>query len=391
MTNIPPVLIPPSRVLLGPGPSESAPSVLAALARPTLGHLDPRFLEIMDEVRGMLRQVLRTKNELTFPVSGTGTAGMETVLVNLIEPGDEVLVCVIGYFGARMVEIAKRAGARVTEVHGEWGRALDPAAVRKAAARRSYKLLAFVHAETSTGALQDVAPLAEIAQSLGAALVMDCITSVAGVPVELDLWGVDAAYTGTQKCLACPPGLSPVTLSTRATEILGSRRTPVQSWYFDLALVKTYWSAARAYHHTAPINMVYGLHEALRLALEEGLENRWKRHAENSAALWAGLEAMGLELLVPASERLIPLTSVRVPAGIDDAKLRGHLLAEFSIEIGAGLGPLKGKIWRIGLMGVGSNRRSVELVLAGLCSGLRAQGFEPAHDPHAAVAAHYAR
>jgi alanine-glyoxylate transaminase/serine-glyoxylate transaminase/serine-pyruvate transaminase len=391
MAQIPPVLIPPQRVLLGPGPSESAPSVLAALGRPTLGHLDPRFLAIMDEVRGMLRQVLRTRNELTFPVSGTGTAGMETVLVNLIEPGDEVLVCVIGYFGARMVQIAKRAGAKVTEVHAPWGRAIDPAAVREAAAGRGFKLLAFVHGETSTGVVQEVAPLAEIARSLGALLVVDCITSVAGVPVELDLWGIDAAYTGTQKCLACPPGLSPVSLSARAMEVLSARKTPVQSWYLDLSLVKTYWGAERAYHHTAPINMVYGLHEALRLALEEGLEIRWQRHATNAAALWAGLEAMGLELLVPAVERLIPLTSVKIPAGVDDAELRRHLLAEFSIEIGAGLGPLKGKVWRIGLMGVGSHRRNVDLVLAALCSGLRAQGHEPERDPQAAVSARFAR
>ena len=380
---------PPQRILLGPGPSECAPEVLAALARPTLGHLDPLFLALMDEVRTGLRAVFCTENELAFPVSGTGTAGMETVLVNLLQPGDTALIGVAGYFGARLAEIARRTGAVVTEVAGEWGRALTPDAFRRAAGGKRFRLLAVVHGETSTGVHTALEPLREVADELGALLISDCVTTLGGMPVRVDDWGVDGVYSGTQKCLAGPTGLAPVTLSPRALEVLKSRRTPVQSWYLDLSLVRTYWEE-RAYHHTAPIQNIYGLHEALRLILDEGLEARWKRHALHARALWAGLEALGLECLVPEAERLIPLTAVRVPSSIDDASVRRFLLERYSLEIGGGLGALKGKIWRIGLMGAGSKRANVELVLSALRAALAAQGWKAAGDPLPAVHAAYA-
>jgi alanine-glyoxylate transaminase/serine-glyoxylate transaminase/serine-pyruvate transaminase len=381
---------PPVRTLLGPGPSECAPEVLAALARPTLGHLDPLFLALMDEVRTGLRALYRTTNELAFPVSGTGTSGMESVLVNLLEPGDGLLVGAAGYFGARLAEIGRRVGARVQEVKGEWGRALTSDDLRRAAAGKRFKVVALVHGETSTGVVTDLVPMRALADELGALLVADCVTTLGGMPVEIDRWGVDGAYSGTQKCLAAPSGLSPVTLSPRALEALGTRKTPVASWYFDLSLVKTYWSQDRAYHHTAPIQNVYALHEALRLMLEEGLEARWKRHALHARALWSGLAAMGLELLVPERERLIPLTAVRVPERIDELRVRRFLLERYSLEIGGGLGELKGRIWRIGLMGAGSKRANVELVLGALRAALQDQGFGAKDDPLPAVHAAYA-
>lgn len=381
---------PPQRVLLGPGPSDVAASVLNALARPTVGHLDPYFLAIMDEVRGMLRQVFRTENRLTFPMSGTGSAGMETCLANLIEAGDAVLVGVNGVFGTRMAEVARRCGAEVTIVEGEWGRAFDAQALRSVAAGRKYKLLCAVHAETSTGVLQPVPLLKEVADELGALLVLDTVTSLAGLAVELDQWGVDAAYSGTQKCLSCPPGLSPISFSSRAEEVLAARKAPVQSWYLDLTLVANYWGSERSYHHTAPINMLYGLHEALRLVLTEGLDARFERHRSNSAALAAGLEALGLDLRVPEAERLIPLTAVAVPQAVDEASARAFMLRNYSLEIGGGLGPLKGNTWRIGLMGAGSTRRNVMLCLSALRDALAAQGHAPPGDPLAAAQAAYA-
>lgn len=382
---------PPARVLLGPGPSECAPEVLAALARPTLGHLDPLFVALMDEVRTGLRAAYRTQNELAFPVSGTGTAGMEAVLVNLLEPGDSLLVGVAGYFGARLAEIGRRVGARVVEARGEWGRALAPADLRRAAAGGRYKVVALVHGETSTGVVTDLAAMRTLADEIGALLVADCVTTLGGMPLELDAWGVDGAYAGTQKCLAAPSGLAPVTLSPRALAAVEARRTPVASWYFDLALVRSYWSQDRAYHHTAPIQNVYALHEALRLLHEEGLEARWRRHALHARALWAGLEALGLALLVPERERLVPLTAVRVPERIDELRVRRFLLERYSLEIGGGLGELKGRIWRIGLMGAGAKRANVELVLSALRAALAEQGWSAASDPLPAVHASYAR
>jgi alanine-glyoxylate transaminase/serine-glyoxylate transaminase/serine-pyruvate transaminase len=360
------------------------------MTRPTLGHLDPLFVALMDEVRGGLRAAYRTSNELAFPISGTGTSGMETVLVNLLEPGDAFLVGVAGYFGARLAEIGRRVGAKVTEVQGEWGRALSADDFRRAAGGKKFKALAAVHGETSTGVVTDLASLRPVADELGALLVADCVTTLGGMRLEIDAWGVDGAYAGTQKCLAAPCGLSPVTLSARALEGLSARKTPTTSWYFDLALVKSYWGQDRAYHHTAPIQNVYALHEALRLLLDEGLEARWKRHELHARALWAGLAAMGLECLVPERERLYPLTAVKVPSGIDEARARKFLLERYSLEIGGGLGTLKGKIWRLGLMGVGSKRVNVELVLTALRAALLEQG-KKSDDPLAAVHAHYAR
>ena len=383
-------LQPPTRVLLGPGPSLTAPTVLEALARPTVGHLDPFFLGVMDEVRDMLRVAFGTKNELTFPMSGTGSSGMETCLVNLIEPGDRVLVGQNGVFGVRMAEVARRAGAEVTVYEEEWGRALSADGMAAAAEGGPYRLVCAVHAETSTGARTDIAALRPLADRLGALLVADCVTSLGGLPVELDAWGVDAAYSGTQKCLSCPPGLAPVSFSARAVERLHARSTPVQSWYLDLSLISNYWGAERAYHHTAPINMLYGLHEALRLVLAEGIDARVARHRTNAEALWSGLAALGLALLVPGDERLTPLTSVCVPDGIDEAEVRLFLLAEHDLEIGGGLGPLAGKVWRIGLMGASSSRENVELCLLGLGAALAAQGYRAPGDPAAAVAEAYA-
>ncbi|MEM9382544.1 MAG: alanine--glyoxylate aminotransferase family protein [Planctomycetota bacterium] len=366
----PSVFAPPRRVLMGPGPSDVDDAVLSAMARPTLGHLDPEFLRVMDEIRSMLRDVFRTQNELTMPMSGTGSAGMETCMANLLEPGDRVLVCVNGVFGTRMAEVARRCGAEVTEVPGEWGRAFTGDALRSAARHDRYDLVAVVHAETSTGVLQPIPEIREVADELGALLLIDCVTSLAGHAVEIDAWRVDAAYSGTQKCLSCPPGLAPVTFSERAVERMRARKSPVQSWYLDLSLIQGYWGEERSYHHTAPINMLYAIHEALRIALSEGLDARFERHARNAGLLRDGLERLGLTPRVPADERLNPLTTVAIPDGVDDAAVRRHLLEHFGLEIGGGLGPMKGNTWRIGLMGSGCTERNVALCLAGLQSAL---------------------
>ncbi|MAC28425.1 MAG: alanine--glyoxylate aminotransferase [Sandaracinus sp.] len=372
---------------MGPGPSDVAPSVLRALAAPTVGHLDPAFLKVMDEVRAMLRVVFGTENEITLPMSATGSAGMETCFVNLLEPGDAVLVGINGVFGGRMAEVARRCGAEVVTVEQEWGRALSPEQFREAGAGRPFKLMALVHAETSTGALTDLAGFREAADEHGALLVVDAVTSFAGRPIEVDRHGVDAIYTGTQKCLSCPPGLSPVSFSERAMKVVRERERPVQSWYLDLSLIGQYWGKERAYHHTAPVNMVYALHESLRLVMEEGLEARFARHAKNAAALRAGLEAMGLELPVPAEERLDPLTLVRIPEGVEDGATRKALLARYGLEIGGGLGAFKGQAWRIGLMGAACTERNVVLCLSALKDVLASQGFEAKADPVAAARA----
>jgi alanine-glyoxylate transaminase / serine-glyoxylate transaminase / serine-pyruvate transaminase len=361
---------------MGPGPSSVPGSVLTAMARPTIGHLDPAFLRVMDEVRDMLRNVFGTKNVCTLPMSGTGSAGMETCVVNLIEPGDRLLIGMNGVFGTRLAEVARRAGAEVTAVPCTWGRAVDAEQLAQAAAGRSYKVVCCVHAETSTGVLQPIEPIKELADRLGALLLVDTVTSLGGVPVELDRRGIDATYSGTQKCLSCPPGLSPVSFSARAQAAFASRKTPVQSWYLDLNLIGQYWGQERAYHHTAPINAIYGLHEALRLVEVEGMEARQRRHVAHARALAAGLSALGLELVVPEAERLPPLTLVRVPDGVNEAKVRQHLLAEYDLEIGGGLGDFKGKAWRIGLMGHGSTRANVMLCLSALSDALRAQGVK---------------
>ncbi|HVW29718.1 MAG TPA: alanine--glyoxylate aminotransferase family protein [Polyangiaceae bacterium] len=388
MTTIPAPLSPPARILLGPGPSDVAPSVRAALGAPTVGHLDPYFLTIMDEVSAMLRVVLGTKNRLTFPISGTGSAGMEACLVNVIEPGDRVLVPLNGAFGARLAEIAERAGAEVTRVPGDWGRPIAPEAMTQAAGGKKYKVVCVVHGETSTGVLQDLAPIRELADSLGALLLVDAVTTLGGVAVDMDSVGIDVLYSGTQKCLSCPPGLSPVSFSERAEDAMSARKSRVQSWYLDVSLIKSYWGTDRVYHHTAPINMMYGLHEALRLVLEEGLATRFRRHATNAKALAAGLVALGLSPRVREGERLPPLTTVAIPEDVDDAATRRALLERYGIEIGGGLGPFKGNTWRVGLMGAGSTRRNVLLCLTALADTL--QKHSGAKAGEAIAAAHAA-
>jgi alanine-glyoxylate transaminase/serine-glyoxylate transaminase/serine-pyruvate transaminase len=369
-------LNPGKRTLLGAGPSEVPTSVLQALATPPVGHLDPYFLEVMDETQRLLRYLMQTENALTIPVSGTGSAGMETCFVNLVEPGDEVLVCVNGVFGTRMCDIVTRLDGRLIRVDGEWGRAMDPDPVRKAVQGRMPKLLALVHAETSTGACTPLAPISEIARDCGALFLVDMVTSLGGMEVYLDKLGIDAAFSATQKCISCPPGLSPISFSPKAMDALKERRYPVASWYLDMSMVSNYWGAQRKYHHTAPINMIFALREALKLTAEEGLEARFARHRLNHLALVAGLEAMGLSMLVPEGERLPMLNAIRIPDGVDDAKVRKRLLREFGIEIGGGLGGLAGKIWRVGLMGESSCQRNVFQLLRALEMVLGAEGVK---------------
>ncbi len=375
MSEVPPSFEPARRILLGPGPSDVSPRVLEALARPTLGHLDPEYLEIMDATGAMLRRVFSTDNQLTLAVSGTGSAGMEACVANLIEPGDEMIVCVNGVFGGRMADVAGRCGAAVHRIDAEWGETIEPERVAEALrAHPGTKVLGIVHAETSTGAHQPLEEISATVHDAGALLLVDAVTSLGGLPVEVDAWRVDACYSGTQKCLSCPPGLSPVTFSAAALEVIRGRRTKVQSWYLDMSMIADYWGGDRVYHHTAPVNMTYALYEALRIVLEEGLEPRIARHALNHRALRAGLEALGLAY-VP-SRPLTTLNAVAVPGGVDDARVRRRLLAEYGIEIGAGLGPFKGKAWRIGLMGTSSTRRNVMLVLAALEAILAGESVE---------------
>lgn len=377
MTQIPAPLVPSKRLLMGPGPSEVAPSVLRIMSAPTLGHLDPEFLQVMDEISAMLRVVFGTENRLTMPMSGTGSAGMETLFVNLLQPGSRALIGVNGVFGTRMAEVAKRCGAEVVTVEAEWGSAFSPNDFAAVANGQKFDVLALVHAETSTGVAQNLEGFREVADACGALLLVDCVTSLGGMPVELDRFGVDAAYSGTQKCLSCPPGLAPVSFSARAEAVMAARTTPAQSWYLDLGLIAKYWGGERAYHHTAPINQLYGLHEALRLTLEEGLVARYARHANNGQLLAAGLEALGLSLWVQPEDRLAQLTSVRLPEGFDDARGRRYLLQEFGIEVGGGLGPMAGKVWRIGLMGYGSTQSNIELCLTAIRAALNEQGLAP--------------
>ena len=365
---------PPKRVLLGPGPSPVEDRVLEAMAAPLLGHLDPLFLQCMDDIQEMLRYVFETDNRLTVPISGTGSAGMEAALVNIIEPGDEVVVCVHGFFGERMLDIIGRAGGKPLIVRAEWGRAIERKDIEAALDSSKPRALAIVHAETSTGVLQDITGLGELAHNNGALLIVDAVTSLGGHPVGVDRNGIDVCYSGTQKCLGAPPGLAPITFSERALERIRARRSKVQSWYLDMTIVGTYWGSERSYHHTAPISMNYALREGLRILIDEGLEARWQRHELNHRALVAGIEAMGLEMNVAPENRLWTLNAVRVPEGADDARVRGRLLNDSNIEIGGGLGPLKGKIWRIGLMGSGSSRENVLLVLEALHRTLNAEG-----------------
>lgn len=376
MNELPRSYVAPQRVLLGPGPSEIHPSVLRALSQPTMGHLDPELLKVQDELRSMLGAIWGTAPQNALAISATGTGAMEAALVNAIEPGDEVLVVTHGYFGDRMVEIANRCGAKTTVVQGEWGRATDPSVIA-AAAKKPFKVLGLVHAETSTGVCQDLAPLAAIAQQCGALLLADCVTSLGCIPVDFDRNGIDLAYSCSQKGLSCPPGSSPLALSARAQDVVKKRTKKCSSFYFDFQLVNDYWAGARGYHHTASSNQLVAMHEACRLVLEEGLAARFERQRKMSEAFVQGIEAMGLEPVVPAAERLPQLVAVRIPAGVDDMKVRGRLLREFGIEIGGGLGAFKGKVWRVGLMGSGATPRNVTLLLGALESLLRAEGFRP--------------
>lgn len=371
---VPPALDPPRRILMGPGPSDTHPRVLAALGAPTVGHLDPYFLQVMDDSQKMLREVFRTKNELTLAVSGTGSSGMEACVVNLIEPGDRMVVCVNGVFGGRMADVAERAGAIVTKIERPYGDIIPAEEVAATVKKVAPKVFGIVSAETSTGAWQPLPEISKIVHDAGGLMLVDAVTSLGGVPLEVDAWELDAVYSGTQKCLSCPPGLAPVTFSPRALAALDARKTKVASWYLDMSMVRNYWGQQRAYHHTAPINMNYALREALRMALEEGLENRHARHMKNHLALKAGIEAMGLKYAVPASHCLPMLNAIQIPDGVNDAAVRSQLLNEFGIEIGGGLGSMKGKVWRIGLMGETSNQRNVLLCLAALEKCLLDQG-----------------
>ncbi len=376
----------PERVLLGPGPSTVDGRVLRAMSRPLIGHLDPEFLQLMDATQKMLRQVMGTDNRMTFAIPGTGSAGMEASIVNLVEPGDRVVVAVCGVFGARLAEQARRNGAEVVTVEGEWGAPVDPAAVAEAIVAGDTKVVAVVHAETSTGVLQPLDEIIAAAHAQDALVVVDAVTSLGGHPVRLDDWGVDVCYSGTQKCLSCPPGLAPVSFNDRALECVKNRSTPVRSWYLDVGLLDGYWGQDRAYHHTAPISMAYALHEALLMVCEEGLDARHQRHRRHHLGLVAGLEAMGMRMQVENPEhRLWSLNAVRVPEGVDEASVRSELLTRFGIEIGGGLGPLAGQIWRIGLMGASSTENNVLLVLAALEAALHSQGVAAA--PGAGVAA----
>ncbi|MBI3411813.1 MAG: alanine--glyoxylate aminotransferase family protein [Planctomycetes bacterium] len=363
------------RLLLGPGPGDVHQRVLTAMATPLLGHLDPQFLTIMNETQEMLRLAFQTKNLLTFPISATGMAGMESCVVNLIEPGDRMVVCINGFFGGRIAEIAERAGAVVTRLEAPWGQVFEPNVIRDFLKKVRPKVLAIVQAETSTGAWQPVEELGKLCHEFDALLLVDAVTALGCVPLHLDAWEIDAVYSCSQKGLSCPPGLSPVSFSKRAVEAINRRKTKVQSWYLDVTLLQKYWGAERFYHHTAPITMIYAIREGLRLLLEEGLEARWTRHMRNYRALKAGLLALGLEYSAAGGHQLPQLNAVKIPAGVDDVSVRKHLLSEFGIEIGGGLGDFKGKVWRIGLMGHNSRPNCVLEVLAALEQCLQNQRY----------------
>ncbi|MBT8052003.1 MAG: alanine--glyoxylate aminotransferase family protein, partial [Gammaproteobacteria bacterium] len=373
---------PPLRTLMGPGPSDVPPRILEALGRPTIGHLDPRFIELMDEVKTLLQYVMQTENALTMPISAPGSAGMEACFVNLVQPGDKVIVCQNGVFGGRMKENVERCGGEPVMVQDAWGKAVDPQKLEDALiAHPEAHLVAFVHAETSTGAQSDVQTLVELARRHDCLTIVDAVTSLAGSPLKVDEWEIDAVYSGTQKCLSCVPGISPVSFSERAQHRISNREHKVQSWFLDMNLIMGYWGkgARRAYHHTAPVNAMYALHEALRMVHEEGLENAWSRHQRNHEALKAGLEAMGLGFVVDEAHRLPQLNAVTIPEGVDDAAVRARLLQEHHLEIGAGLGDLAGKVWRIGLMGYSSRIENVTQCLGALDAVLADMGAPVNH------------
>ena len=380
-------LQPSARLLLGPGPSSVHPRVLQAMTVPVIGHLDPDFFQVMNDIGDMLREVYNTSNAITMPVSATGTGAMETACVNILEPGDTMVVCRNGYFGIRLGDIAQRCGARVFEVDTPWGSPVDPQALEDELARHSsVKAVGVVHAETSTGVLTPLPEILDVIRRHGAISIVDAVTSLGGHDMQVDEWGIDVCYSGTQKCLGAPPGLAPITLSENAMQVVRTRETPVQSFYFNLQDLESYWGQSRTYHHTAPISMTYALREALRMMMEEGIEKRIERHARAATALRAGLEALGLELLADPDYRLNPLTTVRIPEGIDDATVRGALLRDYDIEIGGGLGEFRGKAWRIGLMGDSARDRNVFALLSALESILNANGYEVGYGSSLAAA-----
>ena len=369
---------PPRRILMGPGPSDVSPRVLAALARPTIGHLDPEFQNLMEEIKSALQRLFNAPDHACVPLPAPGTAGMEAAMMNLLEPGDRTVIAVNGAFGGRMADMAGRAGATVVTVDHDWGQPVDAKRVEAALAEAPTKVLAFVHAETSTGARSDAGPLCALARKYGALSVVDCVTSLGGIAVDVAGWDSDVVYSGTQKCLSAPPGLSPIALSRRAQAAIKGRKEKVRNWLLDFSLLMSYWGGegGRTYHHTAPINALYGLHESLVVLFEEGQQAAIMRHARMHAALVAGLEAAGLKLLVDEAHRLPQLNAVVVPDGVDEAAVRAHVLKAWDLELGAGLGPLKGKIWRIGLMGASATPWHVRLCLTALCEALAAQGFK---------------
>jgi alanine-glyoxylate transaminase/serine-glyoxylate transaminase/serine-pyruvate transaminase len=378
---------PPRRILMGPGPSDVSPRVLAALARPTVGHLDPAFQDLMEEIKAALARLFNAPDHACVPLPAPGTAGMEAAMMNLLEPGDRAVVAVNGAFGGRMADMAGRAGASVVTVDHDWGSPVDPARVEAALSEAPTKVLAFVHAETSTGARSDAASLCALARKHGALSVVDCVTSLGGIPVDVAGWDADVVYSGTQKCLSAPPGLAPIALSKRAQGAISGRKEKVRNWLLDFNLLMSYWGGegGRTYHHTAPVNALYGLHEALVAIFEEGQQAAVVRHARMHEALVAGVEAAGLSMLVEPAHRLPQLNTVKVPDGVDEAAVRAHVLKTWDLEIGAGLGPLKGQVWRIGLMGASATPWHVRLCLTALCEALAAQGF--AADAKAALAA----
>ncbi len=365
--------IPPQRTLMGPGPSDVSARVLSALARPTIGHLDPKFVGMMDELKSLLQYAFQTTNPYTIALSAPGSAGMEACFVNLVSPEDTVVVCRNGVFGQRMIENVTRIGAKAVVVDSAWGRAVEPQKLEDALkANPDAKFVAFVHAETSTGALSDAKTLCEIAKKYHCTTIVDAVTSLGGVELKVDEWQIDAVYSGSQKCLSCVPGISPISFSEQATDIIKNRTTPIQSWFLDQSLVMGYWSGEgkRAYHHTAPVNSLYAMHESLIMLQQEGLENSWKRHADMHQLLASGLDKLGIEFIVPEEERLPQLNTVRIPNGIDDAAVRNKLLNEYNLEIGAGLGDFAGNAWRIGLMGYAARKENVALCLSALTEAL---------------------
>ena len=366
------------RTLMGPGPSNIDPRVYAAMTRPIMGHLDPEFIKVMDEIMVLLRKVFQTKNRLTFPVSATGSGGMEAALANVIEPGDRVVILINGVFGERMADIARRYGAEVEVLEIEWGKVFNPEEVKSFLSKHApVKVVGIVHAETSTGALQPLEEISRVVHDYNSLFLVDTVTSLGGTEVLLDKWGIDIAYSGTQKCLSCPPGLAPISFSERAVETMKQRKTPVVSWYFDVNMLRRYWETGeRFYHHTAPITMNYALWEALRIIEEEGLEARFERHSKLSAILQDALEALGLELLVEKPYRAPMITSVIIPDGVSDSDIRGKLLTQYSIEIGGGLRDLKGRIWRIGLMGYSCQKKNISLLIGALGQCLNECGYK---------------